>query len=127
MIDAIAARPQEAMRLRARSFMAFVLTPSQPISEWLAQLDKWSGNSPNFFAGRPIILDLAGTSVAVSEIAPLITQLAARGIRIMALEGADANQLTPSLPPLLLSTLEIEVLIPHPGGERVSSVCRAVA
>jgi septum site-determining protein MinC len=40
--------------------MAFVLTPSQPISEWLAQLDKWSGNSPNFFAGRPIILDLAG-------------------------------------------------------------------
>ena len=40
MIDAIAARPQEAMRLRARSFMAFVLTPSQPISEWLAQLDK---------------------------------------------------------------------------------------
>ena len=101
MIDAIAARPQEAMRLRARSFMAFVLTPSQPISEWLAQLDKWSGNSPNFFAGRPIILDLAGASVAVSEIAPLITQLSARGIRIMALEGADANQIGPSLPPVL--------------------------
>ena len=101
MIDAIAARPREAMRLRARSFMAFVLTPSQPISEWLAQLDKWSGNSPNFFAGRPIILDLAGTSVAVSEIAPLITHLAARGIRIMALEGTDANQLAPSLPPVL--------------------------
>ena len=101
MIDAIAARPQEAMRLRARSFMAFVLTPSQPISEWLAQLDKWSGNSPNFFAGRPIILDLAGTSVAVSEIAPLITHLAARSIRIMALEGTDPNQLAPSLPPVL--------------------------
>jgi len=101
MIDAIAARPQEAMRLRARSLMAFVLTPSQPISEWLAQLDKWSENSPNFFAGRPIILDLAGASVAVSEIAPLITHLAARGIRIMALEGTDANQLAPSLPPVL--------------------------
>src|SRR6516165_970988 len=127
MTDAIAGQPQEAIRLRARSFMPFVLTPSQPINEWLAQLDKWSGNSPNFFAGRPIILDLAGASVAVSEIAPLVAQLSARGIRIMALEGADANQLTPSLPPLLLSTLEIEVLIPHPGGERVSSVCRAVA
>ena len=101
MIDAIAARPQEAMRLRARSYMAFVLTPSQPISQWLAQLDKWSGNTPKFFAGRPIILDLAGASVAVSEIAPLITHLAARGIRIMALEGADANQLAPSLPPVL--------------------------
>ena len=101
MTDAIAAQPPEAIRLRARSFMAFVLTPSQPISQWLAQLDKWSGNSPNFFAGRPIILDLAGTSVAVSEIAPLITHLAARGIRIMALEGTDANQLAPSLPPVL--------------------------
>ena len=83
MTDAIAAQRTEAMRLRARSFMAFVLTPSRPINEWLAQLDKWSGNSPNFFAGRPIILDLAGAAVAVSEIAPLITHLAARGIRIM--------------------------------------------
>jgi septum site-determining protein MinC len=101
MTDAIAARPQEAMRLRARSYMAFVLTPSQPISEWLAQLDKWSENSPKFFVGRPIILDLAGASVAVSEIAPLITHLAARGIRITALEGTDANQLAPSLPPVL--------------------------
>src|SRR3974390_3174925 len=101
MTDAIAARPQEAMRLRALSFMAFVLTPSQPISEWLAQLDKWNGNSPNFFAGRPIILDLAGAAVEVSDIAPLITHLAARGIRIMALDGTDANQLAPSLPPVL--------------------------
>src|SRR3974377_1572099 len=101
MIDAIAARPQEEMRFGARSFMAFVLIPSQPISEWLAQLDKWSGNSPSFFAGRPIILDLAGASVAVSEIAPLITHLAARGIRIMALQGSDAHQPAPSLPPVL--------------------------
>jgi septum site-determining protein MinC len=81
--------------------MAFVLIPLQPISEWLAQLDKWSGNSPNFFVGRPIILDLAGATVGVSEIAPLIAHLAARGIRIMALEGADANQIGPSLPPVL--------------------------
>jgi septum site-determining protein MinC len=99
--NAIAVQPQESMRLRARSFMAFVLTPWQPISAWLAQLDKWSGNSPNFFAGRPIILDLAGAAVGGSEIAPLITYLAARGIRIMALEGVDANQLAPSLPPVL--------------------------
>ncbi len=81
--------------------MAFVLTPSLPIRQWLVQLDKWSRNSPNFFVGRPIILDLAGAAVGVSEIVQLITDLAARGIRIMALEGADANQLGPSLPPLL--------------------------
>jgi len=99
--NSIAVQPQESMRLRARSFMAFVLIPSQPISEWLAQLDKWSGNSPNFFVGRPIILDLAGAAVGASEIATLIAHLAARGIRIMALEGADANQIGPSLPPVL--------------------------
>jgi len=99
--NSIAVQPQDSMRLRARSFMAFVLIPLQPISEWLAQLDKWSGNSPNFFVGRPIILDLAGAAVGVSEIAPLIAHLAARGIRIMALEGADANQIGPSLPPVL--------------------------
>ena len=101
MTNSIAVQPQDSMRLRARSFMAFVLIPLQPISEWLAQLDKWSGNSPNFFVGRPIILDLAGATVGVSEIAPLIAHLAARGIRIMALEGADANQIGPSLPPVL--------------------------
>jgi len=89
------------MRLRARSLMAFFLKPTQPISQWLVELDKWSRNSPNFFAGKPIILDLGGAVVGATEIAPLITHLAARGIRIMAIEGVDANQSGPSLPPIL--------------------------
>src|ERR1700720_3680514 len=104
------------MRLRARSFMAFVLTPALPISDWLAQLDKWSNNSPNFFRGRPIILDLAGSTLQVSEISQLITHLAARGIRVMALEGAEANQLDPLLPPLL-----------HGGRTRVADQMSAAA
>jgi septum site-determining protein MinC len=99
--SAIAVRPHEFMRLRGRSFMAFVLAPTLPISEWVAQLEKWSGNSPNFFVGRPIILDLAGVALATSEIADLIALLAARGIRVMGIEGADSDQLGPSLPPLL--------------------------
>jgi septum site-determining protein MinC len=94
-------KSQESMRLHARSFMAFVLTPVLPISHWLTQLDKWSSNSPDFFRGRPIILDLAGSPLQVSEISQLITHLAARGVRVMALEGAEANQLDPLLPPLL--------------------------
>ena len=98
MTSAIAVQPQESIRLRGRSFMAFVLTPSLPIRQWLVQLDKWE---QEFTVGRPIILDLAGAAVGVSEITQLIKDLAARGIRIMALEGADANQLGPSLPPLL--------------------------
>lgn len=101
MTSANGDKPQESMRLRARSFMAFVLTPALPVSHWLAQLDKWSSNSPDFFRGRPIILDLAGSPLQASEITQLITHLAARGIRVMAIEGAEANQLDPLLPPLV--------------------------
>jgi septum site-determining protein MinC len=81
--------------------MAFALAPALPISQWVAQLDKWTRNSPDFFVGRPIILDLAGVALAISEIAQLITMLAARGIRVMGIEGAGPDQLSPDLPPLL--------------------------
>jgi septum site-determining protein MinC len=98
---AIAVRPQSFIRLRGRSFMAFVLTPLPPIVNWLAELDKWSRTSPDFFAGKPIILDLAALSIDASEIARLIALLAERGIRVMGLEGVEADGLGPSLPPLL--------------------------
>jgi septum site-determining protein MinC len=99
--NAIAVRPQAAMRLHGRSLMAFVLTPTAPIFDWLTELKKWSATSPAFFAGRPIILDLAAVALNESEIGELITQLAERGIRVMALEGTEADQLGPSLPPVL--------------------------
>jgi septum site-determining protein MinC len=89
------------MRLRGRSIMAFVLTPSLPITVWIAQIDKWTSNSPDFFVGRPIILDLAMAELEVSELTQLITMLAVRGIRVMGLEGAQPDQLSPCLPPLL--------------------------
>jgi septum site-determining protein MinC len=89
------------MRFRGRSFMAFVLAPAAPISAWLAELDKWSRNSPDFFVGRPIILDLAGIPLDQAGITELIATLGERGIRIMGIEGAEADQLGPSLPPLL--------------------------
>ena len=101
MTTANAVRPHESMRFRGRSVMAFALAPALPIHQWIAQLDEWTRNSPNFFAGRPIVLDLAAVALAFSEIAQLITTLAARGIRVMGIEGADPNQLSPSLPPLL--------------------------
>ena len=81
--------------------MAFVLAPAAPIVAWLAELDKWSRNSPDFFVGRPIILDLAGIPLDQAGIAELIATLGERGIRIMGIEGAEADQLGPSLPPLL--------------------------
>ena len=89
------------MRFRGRSFMAFVLAPSAPLSAWLAEVDKWSRNSPDFFVGRAIILDLAGIALSQSGISELLDSLAERGIRVMGLEGAHPDQLGPSLPPLL--------------------------
>jgi len=98
---AVAIRPQPSIRFRGRSFMAFVLAPVPPIASWLTELDKWSRTSPDFFVGRPIILDLASAPLVEPGISQLITALGERGIRIMGLEGADANQVGPSLPPLL--------------------------
>jgi septum site-determining protein MinC len=100
--SALATRSQQpSIRFRGRSFMAFVLAPAVPLPGWLAELDKWSRSSPDFFLGRPIILDLAAAPLDEAGIIDLITQLSARGIRIMGIEGAKAEQLAPSLPPLL--------------------------
>jgi septum site-determining protein MinC len=72
-----------------------------PIVDWLAELDTWTKTSPGFFAGRPVILDLAATSLSASGIAHLISELSERDVRIMGIEGAEPHQLSPSLPPLL--------------------------
>jgi septum site-determining protein MinC len=101
--------------------MAFILSPAPPISQWVEHLDRWSGNSPNFFTGKPIILDLAGVALAAPEIADLIALLAARGIRVMGLEGAPPDQLSSSLPPLLQGGR------PSAGGELLADTAGAAA
>jgi septum site-determining protein MinC len=105
----IAVQPQQSIRFRGRSFLAFTLTPEPPVADWLAELDKWTRNSSGFFTGKPVILDLAAVKLSESAIAHLINQLSERGIRIMALEGADPATLGSQLPPVLLGG--------RPGGE----------
>jgi len=99
--NAIAVRPHAAMRLHGRSLMAFVLTPTAPIPDWLSEIDKRRVTAPAFFVGRPIILDLAAVALNEIQIAELIKELAERGIRVMALEGTEPDLLGPSLPPVL--------------------------
>ena len=41
--------------------MAYALKPQAPIADWLGELDKWARNSPGFFEGRAIVLDLAAS------------------------------------------------------------------
>ncbi|WP_204351489.1 hypothetical protein, partial [Serratia marcescens] len=49
---------RKSIRFPARSFMAFALAPEAPLQEGLEALDRWTENSPGFFAGRPVVLDL---------------------------------------------------------------------
>jgi septum site-determining protein MinC len=100
---------KKSIRFRARSFVAFALAPEAPLSEWLQRLDRWTENSPGFFAGRPVLLDLNVLKPKVGEIAGLVSELAARGIRIYAIEASGIDALGPDLPPLLIGAKETVV------------------
>ncbi|WP_137391129.1 septum site-determining protein MinC [Rhodoligotrophos defluvii] len=98
---------KKSIRFRARSFVAFALTPEPPLTEWLRGLDRWTENSPGFFTRRPVVLDLNVLKPAnVSEIEGLISELAERGIRIYAIEAYGLDGLGPDLPPLLTGAKE---------------------
>jgi len=89
------------MRFRGRSYMAFVLTPEPPIADWLSDLDDWIRSSAGYFVGRPVVVNLSSAALSGNGIAHLISELSARDIRIMGLEGAEPDGLPPGLPPLL--------------------------
>jgi septum site-determining protein MinC len=90
-----------SLRFRGRSYLAFVLAPEPPIADWLAELEKSVRGSAGFFVGRPAVLDLASVELSNSATKHLVSQLEALGIRLMGIEGADAEQLGAGLPPLL--------------------------
>jgi septum site-determining protein MinC len=106
----------KSIRFRARSFVAFTLTPEAPIGAWLEGLDHWIGNSPGYFSGRPVVLDLNALKPGSDEIAALVASLGARGIRVYAIELEGAS-LGPELPPLLTGAKEAtsDGLLAQPG------------
>lgn len=108
-MNSATAEKKKPIRFRARSFVAFALAPEAPLEEWLQRLDVWTENSPGFFAGRPVLLDLNILKPEVSEIARLVSELAARGIRIYAIEASGIDALPPELPPLLIGAKEAVV------------------
>jgi septum site-determining protein MinC len=83
------------IRIRGRSFMAMVLAPAPPFAEWFAALDRQLNGAPGFFAERPVVVDLAAVIEAVgAEALPVaLDGLAARGMRIVGIEGAPAGRL----------------------------------
>jgi len=99
MTNSNEARPP--IRFRGRSFMATVLAPVPPVSDWFDDLDALCRRAPAFFAGRPTILDLTGLSLTREDLDGLVADLTARNIPIHGIEGAPPGMLGPGLPPSL--------------------------
>lgn len=92
---------RQLVRFHGRSYVAFVFSPVVPIVGWLEEMDATLARSPGFFVGRPVVLDLSAVDLSQTAITHLISSLEARNIRVLGLEGVDASQLNPGLPPLL--------------------------
>ncbi|HXN66192.1 MAG TPA: septum site-determining protein MinC [Bradyrhizobium sp.] len=100
-MDAIAKPSHQLVRMRGRSYVAFVFAPVVPIAGWLEEIDATLNRSPGFFVGKPVVLDLSAVDLSQSAIAHLIASLEQRNIRILGIEGVDEARLTTSMPPLL--------------------------
>ncbi len=92
-------RSPATLNLRTHSLIAFVLQPVEPLADWLETLDAWLSRSPNFFANKPIVLDLAQADIALKDYRDLLGALARRHIRVMGAEGANRSLVGPHLPP----------------------------
>jgi septum site-determining protein MinC len=101
-MDAVARTRPKPIRLRGRSYVAFVFFPIVPIIEWLEEIDVTLRQSPGFFAGKPVVLDLSAVDLSQNAITQLITSLEQRGLRVLGIEGVEASRLSPSMPPLLV-------------------------
>jgi septum site-determining protein MinC len=100
-MEAIARPTRQLVRMRGRSFVAFVFCPVVPIVGWLEEIDATLLHSPGFFIGKPVVLDLSAVDLSQAAIVHLVTSLQQRNIRVLGIEGVDAARLTSNMPPLL--------------------------
>lgn len=86
--------------VRGRSVLALVVAPQAPLEDWLAALDVQLAGAPDFFAGRPVIADLAATHASVADPAPVLAALSAlavRQLKLIGVEGIDPTLLSNTL------------------------------
>ena len=100
-MDVRADPTRQLVRLRGRSYVAFVFSPVVPIVEWLAEIDATLARSPGYFVGKPIVLDLAPST---SPAPPSPISSAASTSATSASSASRAwrkSALAASMPPLL--------------------------
>lgn len=100
-MGATAEATRQLVRMRGRSYVAFVFTPEIPIVGWLEEIDATLARSPGFFVGKPVVLDLSALDLSRAAITHLVGNLEERNIRVLGIEGVDPDRLTTSMPPLL--------------------------
>ncbi len=84
------------IRVRGRSLMALIVAPEPKLGPWLAALDEQIGRSTQFFADRPVVVNLAaltGEAAEAGVLDELAGQLAGRGLNIIGVEGVERAQL----------------------------------
>ncbi|MGU3495331.1 septum site-determining protein MinC [Xanthobacteraceae bacterium A53D] len=89
------------IRLKGRSYLALTLKPDLPIEDWLVRLDDLAARSPGFFLRRPVVLDVEELDIDRTQLRSLASQLAARNVRVLGIEGARPSALSPDLPPAM--------------------------
>nr|WP_245516329.1 septum site-determining protein MinC [Ancylobacter aquaticus] len=81
--------------------MAMTLVADVPLETWLVDFDVWLERSPGFFTGRTVVLDLADTVQSKADVERWIGELAARGVRLVGLEGVRPSLVDAAMPPIL--------------------------
>ncbi|MCK7615120.1 septum site-determining protein MinC [Roseibium sediminicola] len=107
------------MKFKGKSFIAIVLSPEPPFTDWLQEIDRIIVRSPGFFIDRPIILDVRGSKIPIDELEQLLEELGSRSIRVMGIDGVAGTRLKPGMPPSFSGgrlASDIDVPTPAAGG-----------
>jgi septum site-determining protein MinC len=103
---------RQQVRLRGRSYVAFVFAPTVPIVDWLSEIDQTLARSPGFFIGKPVVLDLSAVDISRPAISHLLLSLEKRNIRVLGIEGVAPTSLAANMPPLLSGGRSCAVAMP---------------
>jgi len=101
VLDSEAEPARQQIRLRGRSYVAFVFAPTVPIMGWLSEVDATLSRSPGFFVGKPVVLDLSAVDLSRPAISHLLLSLEKRNIRVLGIEGVEPAVIGAHMPPLL--------------------------
>lgn len=106
------------MKFKGKSFIAIVLSPEPPFTDWLQEIDRIIARSPGFFIDRPIILDVRGSKIPIDELENLLAELGSRSVRVMGIDGVAGTRLKPGMPPSFSGgRLASDIDVPTPATE----------